>query len=78
MITDSTGNEHNALDMFAKYINALCKFIVNELINMSNQALQPSDMRWVLTVPSVRADRSVNFFQKGWRTVCVIYVTDTI
>lgn len=78
MITDSTGNEHNALDMFAKYINALYEFIVNELINKSKQGLQPSDMRWVLTVPSVRADRSVNFFQKGWMMVCVIYVTDTI
>ena len=78
MITDSTGNKHNALDMFAKYINALYEFIFNELNNMAYQTLRPSDMRWVLTVPSVRADRSVNFFQKGWMTVCVIYVTDTI
>lgn len=70
VITDSTGNEHNALDMFAKYINALCEFILHELINKSYKGLiPPSDIKWVLTVPSVRADRSVNFFQKGWRKV---------
>lgn len=67
VITDSTGKEHNALDMFAKYINALYEFIVNELTNKPHQELRPSDIKWVLTVPSVRADRSVNFFQKGWR-----------
>lgn len=71
LIKDSRGSEHKALEIFEKFLGLMFRYLCHYMRSCFEcDALQLSDIKWMLMIPSVRAGNRVQaFFEKAWNEV---------